>query len=45
MKKNKHAQAMGKKGGNARARKLSPARRSEIAKKAAKARWGKRSDR
>jgi hypothetical protein len=29
----------GLKGGNARAKKLSPAERSEIARKAAKARW------
>ncbi len=32
----------GKKGGPARAKKLSKKRRSEIAKKAAQARWGKR---
>jgi hypothetical protein len=32
----------GLKGGPARAKKLSPERRSEIAKKAAAARWGKR---
>ena len=32
----------GRKGGPARARKLSKEQRSEIAKKAAKARWGKR---
>lgn len=31
----------GKKGGEARAKSLSPERRSEIAKKAAKARWAK----
>lgn len=31
----------GSKGGKARAKKLSPKRRSEIAKKAAAARWGK----
>ena len=31
----------GKKGGKARAEKLTPERRSEIAKKAAQARWGK----
>ena len=30
----------GKKGGKARAEKLSPERRTEIARKAAKARWG-----
>lgn len=33
--------AGGKKGGNARAHKLSAKRRSSIAKKAARARWGK----
>ncbi len=33
--------AGGKKGGRARAEKLSPKRRSQIAKKAAKARWNK----
>jgi len=33
--------AGGKKGGKARAAQLSPKRRSAIAKKAAKARWGK----
>jgi hypothetical protein len=42
-KKNKSAQALGKlgglKGGKARAAKLSPERRTAIAKKAAKARW------
>lgn len=32
----------GVKGGAARAKKLSPERRSEIAKKAAQARWGQR---
>jgi hypothetical protein len=31
----------GKKGGNARAAKLSPAKRKAIAKKAAQKRWGK----
>jgi len=43
--KNKAAQALGKlgglKGGKARAAKLSPERRKEIAQKAAEARWGK----
>jgi hypothetical protein len=43
--KNKAAQALGKlgglKGGKARAAKLSPERRKEIAQRAAKARWGK----
>jgi len=33
------AMALGKKGGKARAAKLSPKQRSSIAKKAAKARW------
>jgi hypothetical protein len=43
--KNKAAQALGKlgglKGGKARAKALSPERRSEIARKAADARWDK----
>ncbi len=43
-----NAQALGHlgglKGGKARAEKLTPERRVEIAKKAAMARWGKRSD-
>ena len=43
--KNPHAVALGrlggKKGGKARAEKLSPEQRSEIARKAAQARWGK----
>ena len=34
------AKALGAKGGKARAVRLSPERRKEIAKKAAKARWG-----
>lgn len=46
--KNPHAQALGKlgglKGGKARAAKLSAKKRSEIAKKAAAARWGKKLD-
>jgi len=41
--RNPHAVALGsiggKKGGNARAKKLSPRQRKTIAKKAAKARW------
>ena len=45
--KNPAAVALGRlgglKGGNARARKLTPERRSEIAKKAAQARYGKKS--
>jgi hypothetical protein len=44
--KNPAAVALGKlgglKGGNARAKSLSAKRRSEIAKKAAKSRWGKK---
>lgn len=39
--KNKAAQALGSKGGKARANKLSKKKRAEIAKKAAKARWEK----
>lgn len=39
--KDKAAQAMGKKGGKARASKLSADQRKEIAKKAAAKRWGK----
>ena len=46
-KKNPHAQALSKlgasKGGNARAATLSAKKRSQIAKRAAKARWEKRS--
>ena len=37
--KDKAVQALGRKGGAARAAKLSKKRRAEIAKKAAKARW------
>jgi hypothetical protein len=37
--KDKAAQALGRKGGAARAKKLSPKQRSAIARKAAKARW------
>jgi hypothetical protein len=44
--KNPHAVALGRlgglKGGTARAEKLSPRKRSQIAAKAAKARWGKK---
>jgi hypothetical protein len=42
-KKNKdiNAVALGQKGGKARRNKLTPERRSEIASKAAKARWSK----
>lgn len=46
MKKNKAAQMLGKlgglKGGPARAKKLSPTERKEIARKAAIARWEKK---
>ena len=45
--KNPHAVALGRlgglKGGAARAAKLAPRKRSQIAAKAAKARWGKKS--
>ena len=40
--KNKAAVELGRKGGAARAAKLSKKRRAEIAKKAATARWGKK---
>ena len=40
--KDKAAQAMGRKGGAARAKAMSPERRSEIARKAAEARYSKR---
>lgn len=46
LEKNKAAQELvklgGKKGGKARAEKLSPERRKEIAREAAKARWAKK---
>lgn len=38
--KDKAAQAMGRKGGAARASSMTPERRAEIAKKAAEKRWG-----
>ena len=38
--KNKAAQALGRMGGQARAKKLSKKQRVEIARKAAKTRWG-----
>lgn len=38
--KDPNAKALGKKGGNARAAKLSPEERAEIARKAAAKRWG-----
>jgi hypothetical protein len=37
--KDKAAQALGKKGGTARAKSMTPERRAEIAKKAAATRW------
>ncbi len=40
--KNKAAVELGRKGGKARAEKMTPERRSEIAKKAAAKRWGKK---
>jgi hypothetical protein len=39
--KDKAAQALGKKGGKARAASMTPERRAEIARKAAAKRWGK----
>ena len=39
--KDKAAQSMGRKGGAARAASMTPERRAEIARKAAKKRWGK----
>jgi hypothetical protein len=39
--KDKAAQALGKKGGNARAKSMTPERRAEIARKAAAKRWAK----
>jgi hypothetical protein len=39
--KDPNAKALGKKGGAARASKLTPEQRKEIAKKAAAKRWGK----
>lgn len=39
--KDKAAQALGKKGGAARAKSMTPERRAEIAKKAAERRWSK----
>ena len=39
--KNKAAVELGRKGGQARAKKLTDKQRSEIARKAAKARWGR----
>lgn len=38
--KDKAAQALGRKGGAARAKSMTPERRAEIAKKAAQKRWG-----
>lgn len=39
--KNPNAVALGQKGGQARAKRLTPEQRKEIAKRAAEARWGK----
>jgi hypothetical protein len=41
MAKDPAAVSLGRKGGNARSKKLTPARRKEIASKAAQARWKK----
>lgn len=40
--KDKAAQALGKKGGKARAESMTPERRAEIARKAASTRWSKK---
>ncbi len=40
--KDKAAQALGKKGGAARAKSMTPERRAEIARKAAEKRWGQK---
>jgi len=40
--KDKAAQSLGRRGGKARAQKMTSARRAEVAKKAAAARWRKR---
>ena len=40
--KNKAAVELGRKGGKARAAKMTPEQRSEVARKAAQARWSKR---
>ena len=42
--KDKAAQSLGRRGGEARAKSLSPRRKKEIARKAAKARWRASSD-
>jgi hypothetical protein len=39
--KDKAAQSLGRRGGKARAEKMTPERRAEIAKKAARSRWAK----
>jgi len=41
-KKDPHAVALGRKGGNSRASKLTSEQRREIARQAAKARWAKK---
>ena len=40
--KNKAAQELGRKGGQARAEKMTPKQRADVARKAAQARWSKR---
>lgn len=42
--KDKAAQALGSKGGKARAESMTPERRAEIARKAARLRWAAKSD-
>jgi hypothetical protein len=42
--KDKAAQALGKRGGRARAEKMTPERRQEIARKGAAARWRRRAE-
>jgi hypothetical protein len=42
--KDKAAQSLGKRGGQARAKALSPERRADIARQAAATRWGKREE-
>jgi len=39
MRKNPHAQALGRKGGKARAKKLTAEKRTEIARRAVQERW------
>ena len=43
--KDKAAQSLGRRGGAARAKNMTPERRAEIARKAANTRWGDKADR